>query len=166
MPSMSNPGRTVWLIVSLQLILGAQEPAAGPPPQAPKVIPELQYKQHPGLAYAASKIYSNTPGLYPLTGRVLGARTHGMYFEPSYALYARRLPLFARFERLNTHARVAPSLQAVRANENDLSIVTLGANFVPKRNVIFKGNYQIRSNRSPFGQPEANLVEFGFGFIY
>lgn len=109
---------------------------------------------------------ANTSGIHQLTGRTLGARTNGMYVEPSYTFRNGKLPLFARFERLNTHARVAPGLRAVRANEGDLRIVTLGANYVPKRNIVFKGNYQFRTNRSPFGQPDANLVEFGFGFIF
>lgn len=109
---------------------------------------------------------SNTSGIRELTGRTLGARTNGMYLEPSYTFRNGKLPLFARFERLNTHARVAPALQTARANEGDLRIVTLGANYLPKRNIVFKGNYQFRANRSPFGQPDANLVEFGFGFIF
>lgn len=108
----------------------------------------------------------NTEGIHALTGQALGARTNGAYVEPSYALGRGKWPVFVRLERLNTHARVARALEGVRSGENDLRIVTLGANYLPRRNLVFKGNYQVRTNRSPFGAAEANLLEFGFGFIF
>jgi hypothetical protein len=108
----------------------------------------------------------NTEGIHALTGRTLGARTNGAYVEPSYTFRNGKFPIFARFETLNTHARVTQSLDRFRADERDLRITTVGANYQPKRNLVFKGNYQFRHNRSPFSSPEANLIEFGFGFIY
>jgi hypothetical protein len=118
------------------------------------------------VGVAAAGTLGNTEGLYNQTGRVLGGRANGLYVEPSYALGRGKWPVFVRLERLNTHARVAESLQGVRAGESDLRIVTIGANYMPKRNLVFKSNYQFRRNRSPYGAPEANLVEFGFGFIF
>lgn len=108
----------------------------------------------------------NTTGIRQATGRTLGARTYGYYLEPSYALRRGKAPVFVRYERLNTHARVAPALAALRGGEGDLRIITAGINYLPRRNVVFKGNYQFRSNRSAFARPESNLAEFGFGFIF
>jgi hypothetical protein len=108
----------------------------------------------------------NTAGIYELTDRPIGARTYGWYVEPSYAIRRGKLPLFARVERLNTHARVDSSLQAVREGEKDLRIFTLGANYLPRPNIVLKANYQLRKNNSPFGGPEPNMFEMGFGFIF
>lgn len=45
--------------------------------------------------------------------------------------------------------------------------MTLGANYRPRRNLIFKANYQFRSNfQNVSGRPESNVAEFGLGFIY
>lgn len=149
---------------------GAAAPDAVERVRATTSLGAAHFRYAPGRAsvvgVASMGGLRNTEGLYELTGRTLGARTNGMYVEPSYAFRNGKLPLFARFERLNTHARVAGALQPFRANEGDLRIVTTGVNYLPKRNLVFKANYQFRWNRSPFAAPEANLMEFGFGFIY
>lgn len=138
---------------------------------------------------------SNTDGIYRLTaddrpdrGQVLGREVFGYYLEVGYDLmpfFRNRdkvkgestfyykpqevmLPIFVRYEHLNTHSSIHPDLQNLRRFHSDLRILTLGANFNPRRNVVLKTNYQFRWNRQPLstGEVEGNRFEFGFGFIF
>lgn len=124
-----------------------------------------------------------------LGGQVLGSQVYGYYIETSYDilpllgfdktkhkqrkgfLYNKsefKLPLFVRYERLNTHAKINESLSQLPRSQNDLSAVTVGLNFNTKRNIVFKANYQFRNNRIPLntGEMEGNRFEFGLGFIF
>ncbi|WP_143962871.1 porin [Litoribacter populi] len=140
---------------------------------------------------------NNTDGIYrltaaeqmdPLGGQVLGREVFGYYLEVGYDLmpffrnrdmlkgkstfYYRpqevMLPLFFRYEHLNTHASVHPDLLDFERFQSDLRVLTVGANFNPRRNVVLKTNYQFRWNRQPLstGESEGNRFEFGFGFIF
>jgi hypothetical protein len=75
-----------------------------------------------------------------------------------------KLPLFVRYERLNTHHRIDNALYGLPATQNDLEIVTVGANFNTRENIVFKANYQFRNNRK--NPSESDILEFGFGFIF
>jgi hypothetical protein len=48
--------------------------------------------------------------------------------------------------------------------ENDLRVVTVGANYSPRRSLVFKANYQFQRNSSR--PEEGNRAELGVGFIY
>jgi len=138
---------------------------------------------------------NNTDGIYRLTaseqpelGQVLGKEVFGYYLEVGYDLmpfFRKRdfltgqptfyyqpqevmLPIFVRYEHLNTHASVHPDLADLRRFHSDLRVLTVGANFNPRRNVVLKSNYQFRWNRQPLstGEIEGNRFEFGFGFIF
>jgi hypothetical protein len=126
-------------------------------------------------AVAAQGSLGRTTDLFARTGRVLGSRTYGWYLEGDHDVlpYFRRgvsersVSVFSRYERLNTHHRIDGALANQARREQDLRIVTVGANYRPRRNLIFKANYQFRSNfHGGLGLPESNLTEFGFGFIY
>jgi hypothetical protein len=141
----------------------------------------------------------DTAAMYELTGRheqgpqVLGARTWGVYAEVGCDIlhYFRRwrrdepkqtflyrtdefkLPLFVRYERLDTHSRIDPMLQSridagAPVFRSNLDIVTLGLNFNLRKNLVLKANYQIRHNRerSPDVAIEGDRFELGMGFIF
>ncbi|MCH7403715.1 hypothetical protein ACFOUP_03675 [Belliella kenyensis] len=126
------------------------------------------------------------------TSQILGDQTMGYLFELGYDLLplikpVRRhregflynaeefkLPVFLRFERLDTHRRFDNRLIPI-GNPNDVSFVhnnlriwTLGTNFNLKENLVLKANYQFRKNLANGVQAlaEGDRVEFGFGFIF
>ncbi len=124
-------------------------------------------------AVAAKGALGRTPQLYELTGELLGNRTYGWYFEPSYNLLPRlrgkqgkaQVPVFLRYERLNTRQRVAEPLRRRHNGSDQLRITAVGLNYLPKRHLAFKANYQFR--RVPAGgRRQPNLMEFGIGFVY
>ena len=99
------------------------------------------------------------------------ARSGGSFFHRASEM---KLPLFFRYERLDTHASLAPDV-AARVNEgvplfrNNLDVFTLGMNFKTRRNIVFKANYQFRYNRASNGEavvPEGDRFEVGFGFLF
>lgn len=139
----------------------------------------------------------NTQGIFELTqtyspdniGQVLGKRVYGYYTEVGYDIlpllgvntsgkndkssyFIKRselkLPVFIRYERLDTHAQIDPGLANNTIFQSDLTAITIGANFNPRRNVVFKANYQIRKNKQPLfdGTSEGDRLEFGLGFIF
>ncbi len=151
------------------------------------------------LALGSMGMMGETDLMYELTGQgpqgsqVLGSRTYGYYFDvgwdmlptlrgtrtgkPSrrflYRTDEMKLPIFVRYERLNTHAAISPALQARltesdRINQSDLDIVTIGLNFMPRRNLVLKANIQLRHNRASFSYlpEESHRVETGLGFIF
>lgn len=123
-----------------------------------------------------------------LSGQVLGSRVYGYYAEVGYDilplfrkgkaktskgnwLYRSnelKLPLFVRYERLNTHAEIHPELVDLERFQTDLTAITVGLNFNPRKNVVFKTNYQFRINpiELPTGELEGNRFEVGLGFIF
>jgi hypothetical protein len=140
---------------------------------------------------------SNTDGIYRLTsisqaeqlgGQVLGREVFGYYLEVGYDLmpwlrnrelvkanptfYYRpdevMLPIFFRYEHLNTHSSIHPDLLDLERYQSDLQALTVGLNFNPRRNVVLKSNYQFRWNRQLLssGEREGNRFEFGLGFIF
>lgn len=139
----------------------------------------------------------NTQGLFELTqaystdnsGQVLGKNVYGYYAELGYDILPLlginknqsrdknsflikrnelKLPVFIRYERLDTHAKIDPKLAEMPIFQSDLTAITMGANFNPRRNVVLKTNYQFRNNRQPLfdGATEGNRFEFGLGFIF
>ncbi|WP_161627676.1 hypothetical protein [Eisenibacter elegans] len=135
---------------------------------------------------------SDTDKIYELTrqqtgqGQVLGAQTFGYLLEAGYDLWpwlcrspkrhrenwfydsqGVKLSLFARYERLNTHQHVLPALEALPRSANDLDVWTVGMNFNPRENIVFKANYQYRFNRATQAlTPQQDLIETGIGFIF
>lgn len=134
------------------------------------------------------KIYDLTSQITSNTPQVLGKETYGYLFEFGvdilkyfnidkekehkklffYDKSEIKLPIFFRYERLNTHQRVHQSLENLPFNQNDLDIWTVGVNFNTKENIVLKANYQFRNNRfqNPNIGREGNLLEFGLGFIF
>jgi len=137
-----------------------------------------------------------TQDLFELTnvgdneGEILGNKVFGYYAEigydilPALGLNKRKakgkkdnflvkanemkLPIFVRYERLDTHAGVSDAFIDSNLKRSDLNAITIGANFNPKRSIVIKANYQIRDNDQPLftGDFEGNRFELGVGFIF
>lgn len=123
-------------------------------------------------------------------GEILGNKVFGYYLEvgydilPALGLNKRKakdkrdnflvkanemkLPVFVRYERLDTHAGVNTVFQESNLFRSDLNVVTIGANFNPRRSIVIKANYQIRDNNQALatGDFEGNRFEVGVGFIF
>lgn len=122
-------------------------------------------------------------------GQVMGSRVYGWYAEVGYDILPLfrgnteeksrvsnrfyksdqvKLPIFARIERLDTHAEIDASLADLPMFRTDLTALTVGVNFNPRRNIVLKTNYQFRWNAEPMpsGDFEGNRFEVGMGFIF
>ena len=124
-------------------------------------------------------------------GQVLGENVYGYYAEVGYDILplirGRRskdikskaksrlynpkevkLPVFVRYERLNTHRTISPELVDEDIFLSDLTAITVGLNFNPKRSIVIKANYQFRINSAllPSGETEGDRFELGMGFIF
>ncbi len=133
---------------------------------------------------------SDPEGL-PADGQVMGSSVYGYYAEVGYdilSLFGKnkdknsgnrkggrfyrpdevKLPVFVRYERLDTHASVDSALEGLPRFRSDLTALTVGVNFNPRRNIVFKTNYQFRNNSEamPNGEFEGNRFEVGMGFIF
>ena len=139
---------------------------------------------------------SDTEKIFVLTqneegegGQVIGEEVYGYLFELGWDILPllrkgktisdrknafvehrkMKLPLFARFERLNTHHSINNELlmYSGSATQKDLRILTAGINFNTRENIVLKGNYQYRINGYE-GDPNPinHVVEFGVGFIF
>ncbi len=136
---------------------------------------------------------SNTDRIFSLTeaqtgsGQIVGSEVYGYLFEFGYDILPHlrkgrtvnhvenrfynpaemKFVLFSRYERLNTHRSVHPSLSFEDAPVSDLDIWTIGLNFNTRENIVIKANYQYRINHfigAP--NPYKNIVETGIGFIF
>ncbi len=91
-------------------------------------------------------------GARGLTGTAsVGERLEGWYLQASYDILRRtrsshQLAPFARYEELNTQARVPAGFTADPAN--DQRLITLGVSWKPILQVAFKADYQIRHNQA------------------
>lgn len=137
----------------------------------------------------------DTEGVFVLTeeqqgeGQVLGRRAYGTYIEFAYDIahkwshklrrVAERpqspfrigeiaIPVFIRYERLNTHSSVAAPLADVPFSSNDLHVIVAGVNFRPNHVVAIKLDGRFRKNLAAApGQPSwERLLEFGIGLEF
>lgn len=89
----------------------------------------------------------DTVALSAANGATVGEKMQGFYVEAGYDLMGllsehptQQLIPFARYETLDTHASVASGLSADPAQ--DETVVTMGVNWLPISNVVFKADYQ------------------------
>ncbi|KEO75389.1 hypothetical protein [Anditalea andensis] len=125
------------------------------------------------FALAMKGKMSETDRIYEFDEQVIGEETFGYYGEIRWDLLSIldknknwKLPLWIRYERLDTHASVIPSLDMIDYNHQNLEIISMGANLRPKKSLVFKANYQIRKNLAPSILPESDRIELGVGFIF
>lgn len=135
-----------------------------------------------------------TPEVYRLTqesqgeGQVLGEEAYGFYIEPSldllkvfgkahsnevksgnmFTLSNPELPVFVRYERLDTHSSVAPELQDLDYVRSNLNIWMVGINYKPNHFFALKFDVRFRDNLDP--QPDVpeseTLYELGIGIEF
>jgi len=109
----------------------------------------LQY-QWQGLRvrglYAMADL-DDTEAVSATNGTVVGEEMRGWYLEAGYDLMSAFAPdsgqaviPFVRYEELDTHASVADSLVADPAQEDE--VTTLGVDWLPIPNIVFKASYQ------------------------
>ena len=155
----------------------------------------LDYEGFTFLGLGTVGFIEDTEGVFILTeeeqgaGQVLGRRTYGAYVEVAYDIAhnwerkfrrvvdrptspfrigAIAMPVFIRYERLNTHASVAASLQDEPFLSNDIDVIVAGINFRPNHVVAIKLDGRFRNNlAAPPGQPSwERLLEFGIGLEF
>lgn len=142
-----------------------------------------------GQMQNTDQLFSHIGRNEPNSNQVLGSQVYGYYLEAGYNIWPviglkkdgksssgnllfdkkhLKLPLFARFERLDTHADIHPALREQDIFRSNLQTITIGANFYSSRNFVFKTNYQFRTNKALLttGEKEGNRLEFGLGFIF
>ena len=135
-----------------------------------------------------------TPEVYLLTeqnqgfGQVLGEEAYGFYIEPSldllkvfgksdagevksgnmFTISNPELPLFVRYERLDTHSSVAPELENLDYIRNNLNIWMVGFNYKPNHHFALKFDVRFRDNLDPQNDvPESEtLYELGIGIEF
>ncbi len=152
------------------------------------------YKGFSLLGMGAYGTLGETDELFLLTeseqgvGQVLGKEVYGFYIEPSmdllrlvapslkkvhksgsiFTVSSPELPVFVRYERLDTHHRVSPQFEADSFVRNNLNIWMVGFNYKPNHNFVVKFDVRFRDNLDPLeGVPESEtLYELGVGIEF
>ena len=96
----------------------------------------------------------------------IGERMYGAYVQLGYDVLRRvatpsRLLPYLRLERINTQSQVPAGFESNPAN--DETIVTLGAQWLPIRQVVVKADYQFRSDEADQGVNQFNLA---LGYVF
>ena len=78
------------------------------------------------------------------------------------------LPIFIRYERLDTHSSIDPRLLNNSINRSNLKIWMVGMNYKPNHNVALKFNVRFRKNLTPTedAPDKETLYEFGIGIEF
>jgi len=111
---------------------------------------------------------SNTDQYNEYTGKDLGSKLTGYYYEigynlmdgiiPSISSNTEELIAFARYENYNTHAET----EGIAINDAyNRTEITLGLGFKVAKGAVFKADYQIKSNSS--SDDETGQFNFGVG---
>lgn len=102
-------------------------------------------------------------------GGAVGKRLAGGYAEAAVNVLhwlapatTQKLAIFARHERFDTQASVAPG--TVRDLTLDRRVTTFGLTYKPTWNTAFKGDYQIERNAAGTGEGEVMSLGIGFQF--
>lgn len=102
-------------------------------------------------------------------GGAVGRRIAGGHGEAAVNLLhwlapasPQKLALFARHERFDTQASVAPG--TIRDRTLDRRVTTFGVTYKPTWNTAFKGDYQLLRNAA--GTGEGEVVSLGIGFQF
>ena len=150
-----------------------------------------------GFSLIGMGVYGNlgdTADVFQLTednqgiGQVIGSEVFGMYIEPSmdilriinpqgsqtkrsgsiFTISDPQLPVFVRYERLDTHQSVDQQLQDLDFVRNNLNIWMVGFNYKPNHNIALKFDVRFRENLDPQpGVPESEtLYELGIGIEF
>ena len=149
-----------------------------------------------GFGLIAMGIYgklNDTYELFQLTGasqsepQVIGEEAYGFYIEPNFDVMRLfkepsstkssgeiftmddpSLPVFIRYERLDTHSAIDPRFSNRQVQRNNLNIWMVGLNFKPNHYFAAKFNVRFRDNLNPVDDaPEKEtLYELGIGIEF
>ncbi len=118
-------------------------------------------------ALVVSSHLDDADELNAITGEEAGERMFGWYSELGYDVLSgldqgeKQLIPFVRIEQLNTQERAAPGYTADPAN--DLDIVTVGLNFKPIDEIVFKLEHQFIKDGNSDKLDQTNLA---LGYIF
>ncbi len=122
------------------------------------------YKRFTARGQFVHASLSDTDKYNALTGRDLGSALQGWYAEGAYNLLPtnkeQKLFVFTRYERYDTHASTAGSLD--KNDAFDRTDVTTGLTYHIAPGVVLKGDYQFRSNALENSDVK-NRLNFGIG---
>ena len=152
------------------------------------------YKGFSLIGMGAYGSLGDTADVFQLTednqgiGQVVGSEVFGMYIEPSmdilrffspngnpskksgniFTISDPQLPVFVRYERLDTHRGVSLELQDLDFIRNNLRIWMVGFNYKPNHNFVLKFDVRFRDNLDPQpGVPQTEtLYELGIGIEF
>jgi hypothetical protein len=121
-------------------------------------------------------------------GQILGKEAYGFYIEPSmdllsliapgmkkveksgniFTISKPELPIFLRYERLDTHSGLQSGFESDAFVRNNLNIWMVGLNYKPNHNFVVKFDVRFRDNLDPLeGVPESEtLYELGVGIEF
>lgn len=98
----------------------------------------------------------------------VGERLTGWYVEAAFdvlsltpAAGSHRLSPFVRFEQYNTQDKVPAGFKQGKAT--DVEVVTVGVNYQPMEEIIFKADFQFYDNAAGTGVDQFNL---GLGYVF
>lgn len=152
------------------------------------------YKAFSLLGMGTFGTLGDTEEVYLLTednqgvGQVIGKEAYGFYLEPSvdvlkvfgksrpketksgniFTISNPELPVFVRYERLDTHSKVAPGLEDLDYVRNNLNIWMVGFNYKPNHFFALKFDVRFRDNLDPqVDVPDSEtLYELGIGIEF
>ena len=149
------------------------------------------YKGFSFIGLGASGILNETNELYYLTaenndqGEVIEEKAFGFYFEPSFdilrllkstsnhevkqgkifTIHNSSLPVFIRYERLDTHSSVDSRLVDYSYIRNNLKIWMIGFNYKPNHNFVAKFDVKFSENLDPAPEVPAKETLYELGMV-
>lgn len=116
--------------------------------------------------YAGGTV-SDTDKINAASGKVMGKSFYGYYGEIAYNVFTlldtkHHLAPFFRYEQFDTQASVATGYTRDLANER--TTITVGLTYKPISNVVFKGDYQFKSNGAD--TDEDDFFNLGMGYMF
>jgi hypothetical protein len=128
-----------------------------------------QYKGFSARGMVVNANIDNTSEYNNFTGSDLGSRMFGYYVEAGYDILRlfrlktdKRLDLFTRYEKYNTHQEVEQIVKDESYNRTD---ITLGLGYKIAPGAVLKADYQIQQNDA-IGSKDKNVLNFGVGIWF
>jgi len=97
----------------------------------------------------------------------IGEEMWGWYIEAGFDVFSlldkgeQALTPFIRYEQLDTQSDIPSGFEA--SGKNDIEIITLGLNFKPRDEIVFKADYQINDDEADSLDDQFNLA---IGYVF
>lgn len=119
--------------------------------------------------YAATRV-GDADKIKAVTGEDVGEKMYGWYMEGAWRMMRlinpesdQELAIFARYSEYNTQDELPGG--AVASGVNDVNTRTVGLDYKPTPNVVFKVDYQDRKNNDPLTKA-ADQLNVGVGYFF